>query len=140
MRNCKKELLTALVAAIKTAIPNMPVWTKQSDINTKSVAAYPYIYIGDVYQTEGGVKTYYNYEIECLIHVVYLNQTSLTAMYSTQNSILGIIDEPMPFLLTNQFQIIDTLLLSSNDSEFQNDTGNLNVGLIRLRFMIQDLI
>jgi hypothetical protein len=139
MRNCKKELLTALVAAIKTAT-SLPVWTKQSDINTKSVAAYPYIYIGDVYQTEGGVKTYYNYEIECLIHVVYLNQTSLTAMYEKQNSVLGILNKPEVFSLTNNFKIIDALLLSSNDSEFQNDTGNLNVGLIRLRFMIEDLV
>ena len=121
-------------------MPTMPVWTKQSDINNSAVSAYPYIYIGDVYQTEGGVKRYYNYEIECLIHVVYINQTSLSDYYASQNSVLGIINHPKPFALTNNFEIIDTLLLSSNDSEFQNDTGNLNVGLIRLRFMIIDLI
>lgn len=138
MRNCKKELLTAFVAAIKTAIPTMPVWTKQSDINDSTIAAYPYIYIGDLYQNCGGVKTYDNHELECLVHIVYINQTSLNDLYASQNSVLGILNHPKPFALTNNFEIIETLLLSSNDSEIQNETGNLNIGLIRVKFLIVD--
>lgn len=138
MRNVKKELLTALVAAIKAALPTIPVTTKRIDSDTSDVTAYPYIYIGDVYQTENGPKPFYIYEIELLIQIVYKNQSSLTDLYATQNIVLGIFNHPKPFSLTGNFEIMENFLVNSNDTEIQSETGTLNVGLIRMRFMIED--
>lgn len=138
MRNCKKELLTAFVTAIKTAITGATVRTKLNDFDTSNNSAYPYIYIGDIYQTENGPKNFYRYPVELLVQIVYKDQTSLTNLYAAQNSVLGIINHPKPFALTNNFEIIETELLSSNDTEIQIDSGTLNIGLIRIRFTIWD--
>lgn len=140
MRNCKKELLTALVAKVKTAIPGMIVRTKLNDFDISNNSGYPYIYIGDVYQNEEGTKIQYIYPLEVLIQVVYKDATSLTDLYTSQNAILGILIHPKPFGLTNNFEIMETILLNSNDSEIKIDSGTLNIGLIRIRFLIEDKI
>lgn len=138
MRSCKKELLTALVTAIKTALPTMIVRTKLNDFDTSDDTAYPYIYIGNVYQTETGPKTFYIYDVEVEAQVVYKDVTSLTDLYATQNSVLGILTKETPFALTNNFEIIETTLINSNDVEIKIETGTLNIGLIRIRFRIED--
>lgn len=138
MKNCKKELLTALVAAIKTALPAISVTTKRIDAETSDVTAYPYIYIGDVYQTENGPKNQYFYSVELLIQIVYKNQIDLGALYTTQNAVLGIFTHPKPFTLTGNFEIWENELINSNDTEIQSETGTLNIGLIRMRFDILD--
>lgn len=138
MKNCKKELLTALVAAIKTALPTMIVRTKLNDFDTSDNTAYPYIYIGDVYQTENGPKPQYFYSVELLIQVVYKDITDLADLYTTQNAVLGIFNNPKPFTLTGNFEIMDNNLINSNDAEVKIDTGTLNIGLIRMNFDIID--
>ena len=138
MRNCKKELLTGLVAALKIAMSTMTIRTKLNDFDMSDNSAYPYIYIGEVYQNEDGPKNFYRYPVEVLVQVVYKDVTGLTDLYTTQNSVLGIINHPKPFTLTNNFEIIETELLSSNDTEIMIDAGILNIGLIRIRFTIWD--
>lgn len=138
MRNCKKELLTSLVSAIKTALTTMIVRTKLNDFDTSDNSAYPYIYIGNVYQTETGPKTFYIYDVEVEVQVVYKDVTSLTDLYTTQNSVLGILTKETPFALTNNFEIIETAMINSNDVEIKIETGTLNIGLIRIRFRIED--
>ena len=138
MRNCKNELLTAFIAKIKTAIPAMTVRTKLNDFDTSDNSAYPYIYIGDVYQTEDGPKNFYRYPVEMLVQIVYKDITDLGDLYTAQNSVLGLLNNPKPFTLTNNFEIIETELLSSNDAEIKIDSGTLNIGLIRIRFNIWD--
>lgn len=138
MRNCKKELLTALVAKIKTQLPTMTVRTKLNDFDTSDNSAYPYIYIGDVFQSENGAKNFFQYPVEVLIHVVYKDLSSLLALYTSQNAVLGIFTVPECLTLTNDFQVMETTLLSSNDSEIKIDSGTLNIGLIRVNFLILD--
>lgn len=138
MRNCKTEILTALVAALKTALPALSVTTKKNWFEDDTNTAYPYIYIGEVNQTEDGAKNFYRYNVEMLIHVVYKDVTDLGAMYTTQNSVLGLITAGKSLTLTNNFEIIDTYFLGSNDIEVQVDAGILNVGLIRVRYDIWD--
>ena len=138
MKSCKKELLTALVAAIKTALPAMTVRTKMIDADTATNAAYPYIYISDVFQTENGPKDQYFYSVELLIQVVYKDVTSLNDLYTTQNAVLGIFNNPKPFSLTGNFEIMENNLVNSNDAEVKIDTGTLNIGLIRMNFDILD--
>jgi len=108
MRNCKKEILTALVSALTTAMPTMIIRTKLNDFDLSDNTAYPYIYLGEVYQTEDGPKNWYRYSVEILIHVVYKDVTSLNDLYTSQNSVLGILNNPKPFTLTNNFEIIET--------------------------------
>lgn len=138
MRNCKKELLTAFIADLKTAMPTMNIRTKLNDFDMSDNSAYPYIYIGDVYQNEDGPKNFYRYPVEMLLQIVYKDQSGLTNLYATQNSVLSTLDNPKPFTLTNNFEIIETELLSSNDTEIKIDSGVLNIGLIRIRFTIWD--
>ena len=138
MRNCKYELLLAFVAALKSALPTMIIRTKLNDFDTSDNLAYPYIYIGEIYQNEDGPKNFYRYPVEMLLQVVYKDVTSLVDLYTTQNTVLGLINHPKPFSLTNNFEIIETELLSSNDAEVKIDSGVLNIGLIRIRFTIWD--
>ena len=138
MKSCKKELLTALVAALKTAMPTMIVRTKLNDFDLSDNSAFPYIYIGEVYQTETGAKTLYIYDVELLIQIVYKDVTSLNDLYTSQNSVLSLLTSEKPLTLTGNFEIIETALINSNDTEVKVDTGILNVGLIRLRFRIED--
>lgn len=138
MRNCKGELLTALIAALKTAMPTMTVRTKLNDFDTSSNAAYPYIYISDTYQNENGPKNYHAYDVELLIQVVYKDLTDLATLYTSQNSVLGLFNIPKSLTLTNNFEITETVLINSTDSEIKIDTGILNIGLIRMRFSIVD--
>ena len=138
MRNCKSEILTALVAALKLALPALPVSTKKNWFENDSNTAYPYIYIGEVYQTEDGPKTWYRYNVEMLIHVVYKDVIDLADLYTSQNAVLGLINKPQSLTLTNNFEVINSELLSNNDIELQVDSGILNVGLIRVRYTIED--
>ena len=138
MKNCKKELLTALVSAIKTALPAFTVRTKLNDFDTSDNTAYPYIYIGDVYQTENGPKPQYFYSVELLIQIVYKDITDLADLYTTQNAVLCIFNNPKPFTLTGNFEIMDNNLINSNDAEVKTETGTLNIGLIRMNFDIID--
>lgn len=138
MRNCKTELLTAFIAELKTALPTFTIRTKINDFDTSDDSAYPYIHITEVYQNEDGPKPYYRYPVEMLVQVVYKDITDLGDLYTTQNAVLGTLDNPKPFTLTNDFEIIETELLSSNDTEIQIDSGILNIGLIRVRFTIWD--
>jgi len=140
MRNCKYELLLAFVAALKSALPTMIIRTKLNDFDTSDNSAYPYIYIGEIYQNEDGPKNFYRYPVELLLQVVYKDVSSLVNLYTTQNTVLGLINHPKPFALTNNFEIIETELLSSNDAEIKIDSGTLNIGLIRIRFTIWDKI
>ena len=130
--------MTALIAKIKTALPTWTVKTKLNDFNTSDNSAYPYIHISDIFQEEGGVKTYYNYTVECLINIVYKDITDLSNLWDTQDTILGIFNHPAPFTLTGNFTIIDTMMIANTDVEVQIDTGKLNIGQIRVRFMIYD--
>lgn len=138
MKNCKVQLLTALVAAIKTALPTFKVRTKLNDFDPSDNTAYPYIYISDVYQTENGPKDQYFYSVELLIQIVYKDVTDLGDLYATQNAVLGIFTHPKPFTLTGNFEIMENNLINSNDAEVKIDTGTLNIGLIRMNFDIQD--
>lgn len=140
MRNCKKEILTALVSAMKTALTGMTIRTKINDFDMSDNSAYPYIYISDLYQLENGPKNYHGYEIEVLIQIIYKDQTSLNNLYTSQNSVLGLFKIPQSLTLTNNFKVQETVLLSSTDTEIKIDTGTLNIGLIRMRFTIEDLI
>ena len=67
------------------------------------------------------------------LYEVYKDVSSLVNLYTTQNTVLGLINHPKPFALTNNFEIIETELLSSNDAEIKIDSGTLNIGLIRIR-------
>ena len=138
MRNCKKELLTALVASLKTAMPTMIIRTKLNDFDLSDNTAYPYIYISEVYQSQDGPKNWFRYPVECLVQVVYKDVTGLTDLYTSQNSVLGLLTKPETLTLTNNFKVMNTELLSSNDTEIKIDSGTLNIGLIRIRFTIED--
>lgn len=138
MRNCKRELLTALVAKLKLAMPTMTIRTKINDFDISDNSAYPYVYISDLYQLENGPKNYHSYELEVLIQVVYKDQTSLIDLYNSQNSVLGLFEIPESLILTNNFKVQETVLLSSTDTEIKIDTGTLNIGLIRVRYTIED--
>lgn len=138
MRNCKKEILTALIAKLKTAMPTMKVRTKINDFNISDNTAYPYVYVSDLYQTEIGPKNYHAYDVDVLIQIVYKDLTSLGNLYDAQNSVLGLFKIPESLTLTNNFTVQETILLSSTETEIQVDTGTLNIGLIRIKYTVED--
>lgn len=135
MRDCRKQLVKGLVTAINNVLSGISVYT----IVPKNVT-YPYIYISDIYQNESGPKTSYFYDYDVLVQVVYKDLTSKTNIYNSVNSILSIINNGTPFTLTDNFKIYSCELLSNNDTQILTDTGILDVGLIRIGFLIEDLI
>lgn len=139
MRNCKAEVLKALVAAMQTALPGMIVRSKMTAFDKSThAAAYPYVYVTQIIQNEQPCKPFYLYDVEALIQVTYIEQSTLEDMYQTVNTILRIFKLPKPFELENDFEIIETTLLANADDEQQTESGIYTFALIRVRFEIQD--
>jgi|GEM_PF-2162355 len=134
MRDARKQLVTALIADIKTRIPGAQVYTK-----VPKKKAYPYIWISDIYQDEDGPKNSYQYNYDVLIQVVYKGESDPSDRYDNQNAILGMVDNASGFALTDDFSIMKTSLISNSEStDLKTDSGILDIGLIRLGFLIQD--
>ena len=134
MRDARKQLVTALITDIKTRIPGSRVYTK-----LPKKLAYPYIYISEIYQDEDGPKNSYQYNYDVLIQVVYKNASDPSDRYDNQNAIMGMVDNASGFALTDDFSIMKTSLISNSEStDIKTDSGILDIGLVRLDFLIQD--
>lgn len=133
MKDIRKILLTALVPALATAT-GKNVYTRMP----KAIGAtYPYIFVGDIYMSEVGSKTSDVFDYDVLISVVYQDVESLTGLFDDMNNVLSIVNHATPFALSGGHKIQKIELLSSNNTEFQTETGTQNVGLIRLLFNIE---
>ena len=133
MKDIRNILLTALVPALATAT-GRSVYTR---IPKATGVTYPYIYIGDRYQSEVGPKTSYEYEVDVLIQIIYQDVDDLGALFTDMDNVLSVVNNAVPFALTSPYKIKSCQLISSSDTEFQTETGTQNVGLIRLLFNIE---
>lgn len=132
MKGLHKILLKALVPAIATAT-GRTVYTRAP----KDTAAYPYIYISDIYQEEDGPKNSYQYKIDLLVQVLHKDQTSLDAFYDDIDDVLSIINNAVPFALDSPYTVMDCRLNNTSTTEFMSEVGVINAGLIRVLFRIK---
>lgn len=133
MKDVRKILLRSLVPALATAT-GRNVYKR---IPKAAGVTYPYIYIGDIYMSESGPKTSDVFDYDILIQVIYQDVDSLDGLYTDMDNVLSIVNHSTPFALTDGYKIRSIELLSSNDTEFQTETGTQNVGLIRVLFNIE---
>jgi len=133
MKDIRKILLAALVPALAT-VTGKNVYTRMP----KAIGAvYPYIYISDIYMTEDGSKTSDVFDYDVLVQVIYQDVDSLIPLYDDMDKVVSIINHSTPFALSGGHKINKIELGSSNETEFQTETGTQNVGLIRLLFNIE---
>lgn len=134
MKDLRQILLTALIPAINTAT-GKKCYTR---IPKQTGVTYPYLYISEIYQTENGHKTKYQYEIDLLVQIIYQDIDSLTALNTDMDNVLSIVKNGVsPFALTGGYKVTSCELISSNTTEFQTETGTQNVGLVRMLYNIE---
>lgn len=134
MRDARTALMTGLVAALKTAT-SKSVYTR---IPRSADASYPYILIANIYDEENGPKTKFHYRYDVEIQAIHMNLTSKSALYSDMNNIKSIINNNVPFALTDNFSIMECTLNSGTDTDFEVDSGVQSVGIVRAFFDIRD--
>jgi len=136
MKDARTALVTGLYTAL-TAACNASVYSrmpKAADIN------YPYIQIGDIYDEENGPKDNFFFNYDVLINVVYKDQSSLSAFYADINNVKSTINNNVPFSIGSEFSILESTLISSSSSEFEDGDGAiLNVCAIRVNFYVEQV-
>ena len=136
MKDARTALVTGLYTAL-TAACNASVYSrmpKAADIN------YPYIQIGDIYDEENGPKDDFFFNYDVLINVVYKDQSSLAAFYADINNVKSTINNNVPFSIGSEFSILESTLISSSSSEFEDGDGAiLNVCAIRVNFYVEQV-
>jgi hypothetical protein len=135
MKDIRAILLAPLLTAINTATGKTCHTRQPKEANI----GYPYIYISEFYLSEVGPKTNNEYQADVAVQVCYMDATSLVDMYNDMDDIAGLINHDKPFALASGYEILSCELNNSSTSEFQTETGTLNIGLIRMIFNIKEL-
>lgn len=135
MKDIRSILIPPLLTAINTATGKACHTRQPKAANI----TYPYIYISEFYQTEVGAKTSNEYQADIAIQVCYMDVNDLSDMFNDMDDIMSIVNHDKPFNLATGYQILSCELSNSSTSEFQTETGTLNIGLIRIIFNIQEL-
>lgn len=131
MKDVRRILLTPLSNAIATATGRVVYDTIPERIDA------PYVYISDSYLTEVGTKIKYMYELDVLIQVVHSGSVDMRALQDDMDDILGLINNgSMSLTLTSPYVLLQGTLNSSNITEVLTETGKLQIGLIRINFLI----
>ena len=133
MRDARKQIVAGLIALINAKISGVTVYTI-----VPKTAAYPYIYISDIYQTDESSKNEKHYDYETLIQVVYKDIVSKVDLWSKMNSVVSIINTRKDLVLTDNFTCEYLHLLQASEEEVLTDTGRLHIGLIRFKIVITD--
>ncbi len=131
MRDGRKQIVKSLITALSGV--GVTVFTKVPKDTT-----YPYIHISEIYQDEDGPKNSFFYNYDILIQVVYKDLDSKVNLWNTVNSILGIIKNDASLTLTDDFEVMETTLISNSETEIMTDTGILDIGLIRILIKVED--
>lgn len=132
MKDVRKILITGLISAINTATGR----TAYTVLPKSANISYPYTFISDAYQSEVGAKDSFEYEVDVLVQVVYKDVNDLSDLYTDMDNILSIVNNDNPFSLTGGLTILECKLNNSTTTSIQNESGNLEIGLIRIIFNI----
>lgn len=140
MRDARKQIVLALITAINAAASGITVYTKvpKGVDGNAALVTYPYIHISEIYQDENGPKNSYFYNYEVLVQVVYKDLHSKVSLWNTVNNILGIVKNDASLTLTDNFETMETRLVSNSETEILTDTGLLDIGLIRIEIVVED--
>lgn len=134
MKDVRNILLTSLVPALKTAT-GKNVYTRMPK---SANIVYPYIYIGDKYQTEVGSKTSFQYELDIQVIVCHMNLMDISALTTDMDNVCSVINNGSQLLaLANPYKVMSCELISANDTELQTEVGTENIGIIRILFNIE---
>jgi hypothetical protein len=131
MKDIRKIVLDPLAAAIATATGRLVYDT------IPDPAVYPYIYISEAYLTEVGTKIKFQYELDVLVQVVHMGDISMGSLYNDMDDVLGIINNgPCSLTLASPYKVLQGTLNSSSTTEILTEIGKLQIGLIRINFLI----
>lgn len=127
----ESELITGLIAAINSNIPNRPIYT-----TPPKQLEYPYILINQNYMTEIGSKNGFIYKFEPLIQVIYKDQTSKLNLIRDMQKIHNFVGNES-VISVQGYTVICVELISTNITEELLDFGRLDIGLIRLNIELK---
>ena len=138
MKDCRTELVTALIVAINAKATGLTPYTKVPKGDAANPILYPFIYITDISDVENGPKNQFFYDYDLSIEIVYKNLTDKAAMWATVNSIKEIFCNDSPFDLTGGFEIMQALLIDTTETEDLLNSQDVDTTTIRINFQIED--
>jgi hypothetical protein len=138
MRDVRKQLVIGLITAINAKATGLTVYTKIPKGDASNPISYPYIFIAEIFDTEDGPKNKFMYQYEVTLQVVYKDLTSKLDMWTTVDLIKQIINNDSPFTLTDNFKIMEAILIDTDETEDLVDSQDVDTTIIRINFMIED--
>jgi len=138
MRDCRTSLITALITAINGQSTGLTVYTKIPKGDFSNPINYPFIFISNITDTEDGTKRQFMYNYELDLEIVYKDVTDKVAMWTTADKIKQIFCNDSPFSLTGGFEIMQSLLVDTTETEDLMNSQDVDVITIKLRFEIED--
>ncbi len=133
MNDCRKIVINALGAALETATGK----TVYSKIPKQLASIFPYIHIAEVFMQEEGTKKDYQYKFDILIEICHKNEDSDSDLYSDMDKVCQVINNAVPFALTGEYSIMDMRLNNSVKTEVLTESGQIDVGAIRLIIRVE---
>ena len=133
MNDPRKQVIKALYAAIGTATGR----TVYAKIPKQATPPYPYVYISDVFMEEEGPKNKYQYKFQILIEVCHKDELNDDSLFNDMADIEGLINNGVPFALESGYNIMDMTLVSAVKTEVLTDSGQVDVGAIRISMRVE---
>jgi len=127
----------AIVKAFKTAIETATGKSVYTRMPKAAKISYPYITISDTYIEELGPKTNYEYRVDMLVNVVYMDANDIQDLHNDVDDIMGIINNDVPFSVDAPFSIQECQLNNFTTIEANSETGVLSIGSIRVMFYVK---
>ena len=138
MKDVRKQLSIGLITAINAKSTGLTVYTKIPKGDALNPISYPFIYISEIYDYEDGPKNQFMYQYEVVLEVVYKDLNSKIAMWTTVDKIKQTINNNSPFTLTDNFKIMESTLISTEETETLINSQEVSTTIIRMNFQIED--
>ena len=138
MKDVRKPLTIGLITAINAKSTGLTVYTKIPKGDITNPISYPYIFIAEIFDIEDGPKNQFMYQYEVTLQIVYRDLTSKLAMWIVVDKIKQIINNDVPFSLTDNFAIMEATLIDTDETEDLVNSQDVDTTIIRINFMIED--
>lgn len=136
MNDPRAAIIKALVVAVKNAT-GLGCYTRIPK-QTNGQTVYPFVYLSDMYLEEDGPKRDYHYSVTPVLQLQYKDQTDLSTFYEKMAAIMGIINNNDSLTLSAPFKVEEMKLESSTTTEFEDESGIVNVGVIRIALLVSE--
>ena len=138
MKDCRKQLVKALITAINSVSDGVKVYTKVPKGDAGNQVVFPYIYITEITDTEDGPKNKFHYSYSVSIEIVYAALFDKVAIWEMANKIKGLFNICKPFEMEDSFEIMQAAIEGSNEREDLMGSTDVDVLTVRILFLIEE--